>query len=716
MALTYQAAVEQTITAGEQIHQIVNGTATTEVTVEDGSKVPSIRKALLDNFYFKDPIAWQVGQTEKVFNQLRKFTDGSLWYAPSATANNPISMGSTPVGDPLWKIYDFDVIGKLTPRIDEALRRSYAEAGYNVVGTFQAGFTYVNTNDVGIDEVTGKAYTGPAGVVDAGTNPSSGGFVDMSLSHRTVYLSRYSTLSEAISKNRRTRSLKVIVDKDTTETSEVSFSGNLEISGNGVVTMQNGLIALINHYTGYIKVSRGVTFRSLDTASTIPIFAIISNNFTDVDVSATIERVGIKARNRITNVFGKVKFDGLILGDFTALPTGVNDAIIFVEAVNELNVDGMINLSVGAERIIKCSHSVETFSMQHAKMRGSTKRQVVDTYIDTRKVVCRNNDVEMSAFEVFIEGKLKTETDLPGVSPVQVSVDISRNVFKIGLDQCKRISLFQGPGGTPSEPSNYDSMFVAEDNIIVGRTSNTTFDMRGFTKYKEHGTVYHNNNLVMRPVVNLVSCNKIDIDNIFADFYSVTISGTGTSQGGINFNRSPVDISVSDVTAKYSYAGFVYLSNCTAVDRLAVSGCKLVEDASSLSSTGLIYVKESNISSLRCRDNEATFDKSIPVRTSGTVTIGKRVISDNSWQRDAIAFSSQSIANGASVRFAFANINGDYTISTERFTVSHSEDLKGCTICGYKEGATLYAEIYNYTGASVTIDDGMIYLDIAALQ
>lgn len=180
MSLTYNQAVEQTITAGEQIHQIVNGTATTEVTVEDGSKVPSIRKALLDNFYFKDPITWQVGQTENVFNQLRQFTDGSWWYAPSATASNPISMGSTPVGDSLWKIYDFDAIGKLEPRIDEALRRSYAEAGYNVVGTFQAGFTYVNANDVGIDETTGKGFTGPAGPVAAGTDPASGGFVDRS--------------------------------------------------------------------------------------------------------------------------------------------------------------------------------------------------------------------------------------------------------------------------------------------------------------------------------------------------------------------------------------------------------------------------------------------------------------------------------------------------------------------------------------------------------
>lgn len=178
---TYNEAVEQTITAGEQIHQIVNGTATTEVTVEDGSKVPSIRKALLDNFYFKDPIAWVQGQNETVFNQLRQFTDGSWWYAPSATASNPISMGSTPVGDSLWKIYDFDAIGKLTPQIRESLRRSYAESGRNLVdGSFEAGGTLVNANDVLLQERTGKAFSGPAGTVAVGTNPASGGFVDVS--------------------------------------------------------------------------------------------------------------------------------------------------------------------------------------------------------------------------------------------------------------------------------------------------------------------------------------------------------------------------------------------------------------------------------------------------------------------------------------------------------------------------------------------------------
>lgn len=63
----------------------------------------------------------------------------------------------------------------------EALRRSYAEAGYNLVdGSFEAGGTLVNVNDVLLQERTGKAFSGPAGVVAAGTNPTSGGFVDRS--------------------------------------------------------------------------------------------------------------------------------------------------------------------------------------------------------------------------------------------------------------------------------------------------------------------------------------------------------------------------------------------------------------------------------------------------------------------------------------------------------------------------------------------------------
>ena len=70
-------------------------------------------------------------------------------------------------------------INKVTSR--ETLRRSYAEAGYNLVdGSFEAGGTLVNANDVLLQERTGKAFSGPAGTVVAGTNPASGGFVDRS--------------------------------------------------------------------------------------------------------------------------------------------------------------------------------------------------------------------------------------------------------------------------------------------------------------------------------------------------------------------------------------------------------------------------------------------------------------------------------------------------------------------------------------------------------
>ena len=50
--------------------------------------------------------------------------------------------------------------GALRPSVIEALRRSYAEAGYNLVGgSFEAGGTLVNANDVLLYEAKGEAYS-----------------------------------------------------------------------------------------------------------------------------------------------------------------------------------------------------------------------------------------------------------------------------------------------------------------------------------------------------------------------------------------------------------------------------------------------------------------------------------------------------------------------------------------------------------------------------
>lgn len=90
--------------------------------------------------------------------------------------STPLTTGGIAIG--AW-MSRFDP--ELRIQVREVQRRSYAEAGYNLVdGSFEVGGTLVNTNDVLLQESTGKAFSGPAGTVAAGTNPASGGFTDVS--------------------------------------------------------------------------------------------------------------------------------------------------------------------------------------------------------------------------------------------------------------------------------------------------------------------------------------------------------------------------------------------------------------------------------------------------------------------------------------------------------------------------------------------------------
>lgn len=95
-------AVELIIDGGNQLHDIINGTALETIITESG-EIPSVRKALADTFLFKDPIPWAQGTEETAFNQLRIFNK-LLYWAPTATSENPISMGVTPDGDLNWNV------------------------------------------------------------------------------------------------------------------------------------------------------------------------------------------------------------------------------------------------------------------------------------------------------------------------------------------------------------------------------------------------------------------------------------------------------------------------------------------------------------------------------------------------------------------------------------------------------------------------------------
>lgn len=177
-ATTFEEAVDLSITAANQQHQIINGSATEQVQIEDGSYIPTVRKALVDNLYFKSPIAWSTGTNETVFNQLRSFPDPvsgqiSWWYAPNATNSNPILMPTNPTDSSNWVVY-----GLTNNALYQVQKRLAAEAGYTLVGTTFLGCTFNSSTDVVLNEFSGKYYnwTGTfPHVVTAGTDPTAVG-------------------------------------------------------------------------------------------------------------------------------------------------------------------------------------------------------------------------------------------------------------------------------------------------------------------------------------------------------------------------------------------------------------------------------------------------------------------------------------------------------------------------------------------------------------
>ena len=178
---TFQEATEIAIEASNQLHRVINGDATTEITVEDGSKIPSVRKAQLDSMYFKSPIAWSVGTYAVDYLQLYKFAElngtFSWWFSKSATNSTPILMTSTPHNDPNWILYSTDYTS-----LRQIYKRLAAEAGFNLVdGSFEDGAVLTSSSDVAWHQTDGKYYSWGGAfpkVVAAGLDPAvTAGFI-----------------------------------------------------------------------------------------------------------------------------------------------------------------------------------------------------------------------------------------------------------------------------------------------------------------------------------------------------------------------------------------------------------------------------------------------------------------------------------------------------------------------------------------------------------
>lgn len=163
---------------------------TSEKNIEDLSaqSFEALRRSYAEAGYTMVPGSFEDGGTLTSATDVLLYKSNGKAYSWGGTLQKVVPVGSTPsssggIGAGAWvDRTDVTLRDEITPSVTEALRRSYAEAGYNLVdGSFEAGGTLVNANDVLLQERTGKAFTGPAGTVAAGTDPASGGFVDVSV-------------------------------------------------------------------------------------------------------------------------------------------------------------------------------------------------------------------------------------------------------------------------------------------------------------------------------------------------------------------------------------------------------------------------------------------------------------------------------------------------------------------------------------------------------
>lgn len=99
-------------------------------------------------------------------NNRQTLAYGNVEYSWSGAFPKVVVAGSTPgstggVGAGAWvDRTDWSLRAEITPSVTEALRRSYADAGYNLVdGSFESGGTLTNTNNVLLHKASGIAYS-----------------------------------------------------------------------------------------------------------------------------------------------------------------------------------------------------------------------------------------------------------------------------------------------------------------------------------------------------------------------------------------------------------------------------------------------------------------------------------------------------------------------------------------------------------------------------
>ncbi len=240
----------------------------------------------------------------------------------------------------------------------ESLRRSYAEAGYNLVaGSFEAGGTLVNANDVLLHEASGKAYSGTTGDVAAGTDPSSAG---------SGYVSRHDALLRlafGVSSTRQELQAALRGKKSALLVSSITTpSTGLEIPSYAVLESQGGAIGFVGESfdTNIVIEKTGnstITLSNQDpSAGSATVDAILYQdpawpNGVVYPQKSTIRNVGIKGNASTHNEAGIFVLQGGVMTidsvDVVNCVNGLLAKDMFLSDVRKLHTLGKIRIDNG---------------------------------------------------------------------------------------------------------------------------------------------------------------------------------------------------------------------------------------------------------------------------------------------------------------------------------------------------------------------------------
>lgn len=412
------------------------GTATNPVTGQTQQTLPSILADLgFDVQSWTSSTGGVLASANQVF---LNDTPGSLglgdYYAWGGTFPKTVPAGTDPALPTSGYIMRSSRFAGTQAR--EALRRSYAQAGYNLVdGSFEAGGTLVNANDVLLQERTGKAFTGPAGVVAAGTNPSSGGFVDVSaslVSAKAVDVSRPADTAGSTFPKRLDFYFKS-APINLTEALPSSYvtDGSVDYStyvqkvceylreyGGGRIIVPHNMKILIGNINSYANIE----WFGNDWTSEL----IVKPSYYGISVNAGTggtASVDDNARNCVFNGFR-------IRGQVETAGFSQQIHLLNLNAVSALTIQGMSLMGAQGDHIYLGSSNV-----------GGVERHNEDVTID----------------RLFVDGINKNQRN--GVSVVDC------DGLKITNSRFKRVTRSDMPGAIDIEPNNY--AFSVVKNITI---------------------------------------------------------------------------------------------------------------------------------------------------------------------------------------------------------------------------------------------------------